>query len=115
MKGGKKEKAEGRIIDENQKAETAKDCHLKSDGDTEEKVIEPFITFPLIDGSLIDVPREDIFLVEKDSNQSTAFGLTCEGSKNYYHEYMLHSKLIIHCLIYILITTSMSLLMCTSS
>ena len=23
----------------------------------EEKVIEPFITFPLIDGSLIDVPR----------------------------------------------------------
>ena len=57
VKGGKKEKAEGRIVDENQKSETAKDCHLKSDGDTEEKVIEPFITFPLIDGSLIDVPR----------------------------------------------------------
>ena len=54
---GNKEKAEGRIVDENQKSETAKDCHLKSDGDMEEKVIEPFITFPLIDGSLIDVPR----------------------------------------------------------
>ena len=53
--------------------------------------------------------------MEKDSNQSTAFGLTWEGSKNYYHEYMLHSKLIIHSLIHILFTASMSLLICTSS
>jgi hypothetical protein len=35
--------------------------------------------------------------------------------RNYYHEYMLHSKLIIPCLIHILFTPSMSSLICTSS
>lgn len=47
-----------------------------------EKVIAAFITFPLIDGSLMHVPREDIFLVEdsfsvkKNKIISTTYGFT---------------------------------------
>lgn len=82
VKWGKQEMEE-QIADENQKAEIVEECRSKSDRDKreEKKVIEAFITFPLIDGSLIDVPREDIFVVEKDGKQSTAYGFTCEGSK----------------------------------
>lgn len=74
----------GQIANENQKAKIVEECRSKSDRDKREerkKVIEAFITFPLIDGSLIDVPREDIFVVEKDDKQSTACSFTCEGSK----------------------------------
>lgn len=79
-----KQEMEGQIADDNQKAKIVEECHAKSDGDKrkeKEKVIEAFITFPLIDGSLIDVPREDILVVKTDGMQSNAYGFTCEGSK----------------------------------
>lgn len=52
-----------------------------------EKVIEAFITFPLIDGALMDVPRKDIFLVEdifsdeKKDIKSPTYGFTSQGSR----------------------------------
>lgn len=58
---------------------------------------EAFITFPSIDGLLVDVPTEDLFLLEKGSAQSntsaddakkeedspkpTAHGITSQGSR----------------------------------
>uniref|UniRef100_A0A0D3HMC2 Uncharacterized protein n=1 Tax=Oryza barthii TaxID=65489 RepID=A0A0D3HMC2_9ORYZ len=47
---------------------------------------EAFITYPLIDGSLLDVPMEDLFLIEKfienDKPKCRAYGFTDEGSKD---------------------------------
>ncbi|KAL6890266.1 hypothetical protein ACP4OV_009029 [Aristida adscensionis] len=45
-----------------------------------EKIFKACISFPLIDGALTDVPKEEIFLVEKDGTQSVAYGFTSQGS-----------------------------------
>lgn len=53
VKWGKQE-MKGQIANENQKAKIVEECRSKSDRDKREekkKVIEAFITFPLIDGS----------------------------------------------------------------
>lgn len=44
--------------------------------------IKAFITFPSFDDAVVDLPREEIFLVEDNKRpQVSAYGFTREGSK----------------------------------
>ncbi|KAL6659846.1 hypothetical protein ACP70R_002675 [Stipagrostis hirtigluma subsp. patula] len=75
---GKKEQD---IVEGKQKEQNAHPRDDRENGMDKEKIFRAFITFPLIDGALKDVPRENIFLVQKDGTQSTAFGFTPQGSE----------------------------------
>lgn len=78
---GKKENIEVKAEKSKEKV-TAHEVKPMEAVTADEVKIKCFITFPSFDGSLVDLPREELFVVEDNSmRRVSAYGLTRQGSK----------------------------------
>ena len=87
----------GRALDDKAKAGKEEKSEAKVEEPMEEMKIKAFITFPEFDGALVDLPREEILLIEDNNSlQTSTYGFTHQGSKLflyviYCHVCLLHT------------------------